>query len=83
MGSFARSCSPGRVPDVLGCGGNGSLLLVATVIRSPREADGPLTDRQKARRNNNSVSVRSGSGTGAAQCVWNTQPAREIVELPI
>jgi hypothetical protein len=63
--------------------GDGSLLLVATVIRSPREAHGSPFDRHNHERNNISVCERSGGGPGAAQCVWSAHPAREIVELLI
>jgi hypothetical protein len=58
------------------------VLLVATLTRSPREADGPLIDRWW-RSDSSEPTERSGSGPGAAQRVWDTQPAREIVELLI
>jgi hypothetical protein len=59
------------------------VLLVATLTRSPREADGPGFGRKRAQSVTDNGAGRSGGGPGAAQRVWNTQPAREIVELLI
>jgi hypothetical protein len=90
MSSSMRSCSSGRAPGVprrgikRECGGNGSLLLlVATVIRSPREAHGLLSDRTKQTNSPSNVGGRSDGGPGAAQRVRGAQPTREIVELLI